>query len=280
MELDEECYGMKMLQMDLKGLIDERVITAIRTYEKGTVMKIVKYTFGAIVATALMSMGMLYGDSRSSATNLTLEKFVDPLFPLGLKSRGIVDGSMNVLFEIDEQGKVSDWLVLRASEPEFIKSVSQVLDKWRFAPIMENGEPQKVIKEVSLFFKLEGAIIQMDIGSFVTNNIMRDRFGVKDMNEYRVSELSELDRIPKPVEIVKPEIPRIGDVPETTRASIEFFIDETGSIRFPRVVHSDAPDLFLGQAYLALKQWKFEAPLKNGSPVVARAVQPFVFDNK
>ncbi len=243
-------------------------------------MKTVKFTVGSIVALACLCSGMLFGDSRSSATNLTLEKFVDPLFPLGLKNRGIVDGSMNVLFEIDEQGRVSDWLVIRASDPEFIRSVSQVLDKWRFSPIMENGEPQKVIKAVSLFFKLEGAIIQMDIGSFVTNGIMRDRFGVKDMNEYRVSELSELDRIPKPVEIVKPEIPRIGDVPETTRASIEFFIDETGGIRFPRVVHSDAPDLYLVQAYLALKQWKFEAPLRHGRPVVARAVQPFVFDNK
>lgn len=278
--MEKECSGMKMLQMDLKGLVRDRVITAIRTYTKGDEMKIAKKTFGAIVAMACLCSGMLHGDVRSSSTNLTLEKFVPPIFPLVLKGRGVVNGDMNVLFEIDEKGRISDMLVLRSSHPEFINSVNRVVDKWQFVPIMEDGEPQQVIKEVVLSFRLEGAIVNMDIGSFVTNNILRDRFGLSDGNEYRVSELSELDRIPKPVEMVKPEIPRIGDVPETTRASIEFFIDETGSIRFPRVVNSDAPDLFLGQAYLALKQWKFEAPLKNGSPVVARAVQPFVFDNK
>ncbi|MBN2234848.1 MAG: energy transducer TonB [Opitutales bacterium] len=243
-------------------------------------MKIANKTFGAIVALACLCSGMLHGDVRSSTTNLVLEKFVPPIFPLVLKGRGVVDGDMNVLFEIDEKGKVSDWLVLRASHPEFINSVNRVVDRWQFVPILEDGEPQKVIKEVVLSFRLEGAIVNMDIGSFVTNNILRDRFGLTDQNEYRVSELSELDRIPRPVEMVKPEIPRIGDVPETTRATIEFFIDETGQIRFPRVVRSDAPDLYLGQAYLALKKWRFEAPVRGGRPVVARAVQPFVFDNR
>ncbi len=242
-------------------------------------MKTVKFTVGAIVALACLCSGMLYGDVRSSTTNLVLEKFTPPMFPLVLKGRGIVNGDMNVLFEINPEGKVTDWLVIRSSHPEFINSLKRVVDKWQFVPIIEDGEPQTVIKEVTLSFKLEGAIVNMDIGSFVTNNILRDRFGLTDGSEYRVAELSELDRIPRPVEIVKPEIPRIGDVAVTTRATIEFFIDEKGMIRFPRVVTSDAPDLYLGQAYLALKKWRFEAPVRSGRPVVARAVQPFVFDN-
>jgi outer membrane biosynthesis protein TonB len=58
--------------------------------------------------------------------------------------------------------------------------------------------------------------------------------------------------------------------------SVDFFIDETGSVRMPAVSANDDVHL-TALAIDALRQWKFEPPTHNGRPVLAKAVQVFNF---
>ena len=57
---------------------------------------------------------------------------------------------------------------------------------------------------------------------------------------------------------------------------VEFYIDETGRPRMPVAV---APsDSFLAAAAVfAIKQWRFAPPKHRGQPVLAHAMQTFVF---
>jgi TonB family protein len=58
--------------------------------------------------------------------------------------------------------------------------------------------------------------------------------------------------------------------------AIDFYIDETGTVRMPAVSIKDDSEL-TALAVMALRQWKFEPPTRNGRPVLVKATQVFNF---
>jgi TonB family protein len=59
-------------------------------------------------------------------------------------------------------------------------------------------------------------------------------------------------------------------------AVIEFFLNEYGEPRLPRVLSATNPAFGYAAAH-AVSQWRFEPPTVDGQPVVMRVAVPFQF---
>ncbi len=102
--------------------------------------------------------------------------------------------------------------------------------------------------------------------------INRQYFTVKDINE--------LDFEPKVIKSSSPVFPKeMWDVEASGQVLVEFFIDSKGNVRAPGL-KSSSNDYFAIAALTAIKDWKFQPPMKRGKPVTARAYQPFFFEFK
>jgi len=88
---------------------------------------------------------------------------------------------------------------------------------------------------------------------------------------------SELDERPKALTQTSPVYPRaLKDDGLTGQAEIEFIVSRDGSVMFPRIISATYED-FGWAASVAVAQWHFQPPLKNGRPVEARMTVPILF---
>jgi TonB family protein len=65
-----------------------------------------------------------------------------PVYPRDL-AKARVEGEVEVTFLVNRRGDVIQPHVVRSSNPEFSRSVSEALVQWRFEPIVVNGQPQE-----------------------------------------------------------------------------------------------------------------------------------------
>ncbi|MCB1125483.1 MAG: energy transducer TonB [Verrucomicrobiae bacterium] len=80
---------------------------------------------------------------------------VSPVYPATLRQAG-VEGSVSVVFVLDEDGHVQDPRVERASRAEFEKPALDALRKWRFRPGMKDGQPVRTFMRQPIRFSLSG----------------------------------------------------------------------------------------------------------------------------
>lgn len=80
---------------------------------------------------------------------------VPPLYPPALRKAG-VEGSVSVVFVLDEDGHVEDPRVERSSRTEFEKPALEALRKWRFRPGMKDGQPVRTFMRQPIRFTLSG----------------------------------------------------------------------------------------------------------------------------
>lgn len=64
---------------------------------------------------------------------------VGPVYPPELR-KARIDGTVTVVFVIDDQGRVEDPRVDQSSRPEFEKPALDAIRKWRFRPGMKDGQ--------------------------------------------------------------------------------------------------------------------------------------------
>ncbi|MBI5381857.1 MAG: energy transducer TonB [Opitutae bacterium] len=200
---------------------------------------------------------------------------VQPVFPLGVHELGYLHGDARVAISVDQTGRLTDHLVVEYSHPKFAQAAVEAIKQWRFEPALINGEPVSVRTEISINFEMSGVVISYDNNSYIekySNTVFRDAIA------YRPCSMKEIDRIPTPLQAVKPyysdDLAKQGIKGEVT---VEFYIDETGALRLPAVLQSAHPAL-ANLAMSALMQWKFEPPTRKGKPVLVRAKQVFNFN--
>jgi len=88
---------------------------------------------------------------------------------------------------------------------------------------------------------------------------------------------AELDERPKVLQQVAPAYPRaLKDDGLTGQAEIEFVISRTGEVLFPRIVSATYED-FGWAATVAVAQWRYQPPQKNGKSVEVRMRVPILF---
>jgi TonB family protein len=93
-----------------------------------------------------------------------------------------------------------------------------------------------------------------------------------------ICNMGELDQRPKALSQDSPVYPRaLKDDGLTGQAEIEFVVSSEGKVLFPRIVSATQED-FGWAAAIAVAQWRFQPPTKNGQKVDVRMTVPVLFD--
>jgi TonB family protein len=229
------------------------------------------------ISRLLMLLVLLPGTLRSAQTPddfvpCTVDQRVKIIFPVRPLNEGIMRGEVSLMIEINPEGRLGDVLAFAHSGADFAHAALDAVEQWRFTPALLAGAPIASIMTIDIDFEVNGVAAFTKLFD-QTNKppLWGERY------TYRPFNLNELDGVPRALSRPSPIYPkdwieegRVGSV------TLEYFIDEAGHTRFPRVV-GEADELLGAATIAAVKQWQFEPPLRYGQPVLAQVRQMFYF---
>ncbi len=210
----------------------------------------------------------------SDRVSLKIIQTDEAAFPETLRGSAVLEGEAWVAINVDNKGKLVDYLVIGYSRKEFADTTVAALQRWQYEPARLHGEPWPSIQEVHFSYSRTGVVIFLSVYDGFTARL--DEFA-KGLYSYRTFALRELDRIPTPIQVVSPATPTVGSKQEKRTVTVEFYIDQEGRVRLPAVAREEADDVYAANAMAAVRQWRFEPPLYKGRPVVVIAKQQFNF---
>lgn len=91
------------------------------------------------------------------AEDLIPLSMLPPQYPPSARQR-MIEGWVDLIFTVNQRGVVSDAYVV-ASQPEeiFNRAATDAAMRWRFRPVVENGEPTTVFRRIRINFSLQQA---------------------------------------------------------------------------------------------------------------------------
>jgi TonB family protein len=192
-------------------------------------------------------------------------------FPSTVETIDVTTGAAQLVINIDENGKLVDWLVasytLRAFADEAVKDLRQ----WTFEPARIDGRPVPSCSRVTFKFRADKKVLELEASSSA-GNLVDSIFGQPVTN--LICEQRELDRPVRIVKAVPPVNPGASAGPG--KAIVEFYVDSNGRARMPVIISaSQVP--YAQAAVSALNQWVFEPPTSGGRPVAVKVEQEFDF---
>jgi len=235
-----------------------------------------KFKHSIFALLVLLSPGFqAWADNSDEIESVKFEKFVSPIYPYGLTFEGVVDGDVEIAVDINKDGTIDDWFPLRSSHVKFTREIGRVIDQWVFKPILKDGVAIPMVLHMSFHFTFQG-VISLTAGD-LSHLFFNPSTGGSEKDRL-VFNLSELDRIPTPIEVAQPK-GVLGLDPEAAvgRVMIEFIIDTEGNVRLPVVREIEGPIELAYTAFDSISSWKFEPPVRNNRIVSARVRQSFVF---
>ena len=238
-------------------------------------MKFVRCLLLLPALTLGLRAGAQVGYEPERRSNLKIIQTEEPVFPLGLRHSTVLTGETSIAIDVDQDGKLTDWLVTSYSRKEFAESAVAALKRWEYEPPRLNGKPWSSVQELHFDFSRTGVVVDMTEFEALTNRMDAMLAG---QYAYRSYKLSELDRIPTPIKVVSPAVPPpLARDQSKHTVTVEFHIDEQGKVRLPSVARNVAASAYAAAALDAVKQWRFEPPLYRGRPVLVVARQDFNF---
>lgn len=192
---------------------------------------------------------------------------IAPVYPYELLLAG-GSGWVDARFVVDHRGRPFFASYEGASSPALVKAALAMVEATEFTPARKNKHAVMAPVVQRLVFPGEQAL---------------DSDAKRILSELRKESpgfmtLADLDQKPRAVKQDVPVYPRaLRDDGLTGQAEIEFIVDETGRVHFPRIV-SATQEGFGWAAATAISQWRYEAPVKNGKPVAVRMTVPVLFD--
>jgi periplasmic protein TonB len=81
---------------------------------------------------------------------------VAPAYPPGLR-KAKIEGSVTLIFVLNEEGRVEDPRVEKSSRPEFEKPSLDAIRKWRFSPGEKDGKPVRTYIRIPMRFRVPSA---------------------------------------------------------------------------------------------------------------------------
>ncbi len=189
---------------------------------------------------------------------------------------GITRGSLVVAVSFGTEGIATDSLVLGYTNASLIRPSMEALKQWKVAPARLDGEAVPVQMVLTFNYTLEGAVISSNI----VNHFFFDHF--ENMGDgrfvYQIQPANGVDRAPVLRNSVKPKYAKAAEKAGINgKVQVDFYIDETGTVRMPSV-RSEAHPYLAEQAVAAVREWKFEPVTDHGRPVLVAVSQEFNFD--
>lgn len=206
---------------------------------------------------------------------LGIIKTVQPTYPDRLADRFLDRGEARVMIMVDEEGRLADWIVTGYTHAFFAKEALDVLPKWKFEPARFHGKPIGVRTELRFIFRNSGGV-RIVPGDLEMRLRIRD-IRQKEIFWQRVCLADELDRPLDTIVEVAPMPPdRLGAIAREGKVVVEYFIDPDGRVRMPLILSSD-DEAFTKSVLMAITEWRYATPTRDGQPVLARVAREFKF---
>jgi len=213
--------------------------------------------------------------SNKDFQSVRIIETMTPAFPEDLIPTFRNGGYARVEISVTEEGKLGEWLVTGYTHRRFADAAMEAIKEWTFEPARLMGEPISVSITLTFNFEVKGVVISTTGSDSVTARF-NEMLGNVD-SAYTTCTLRELDRIPVPRKTVVPLYGKaLADRGVNGEVTVEFYIDEQGTVRMPFVL--GRPDVALANlAVDAVRQWSFEPPTRQGRPVLVHVRQLFQF---
>jgi TonB family protein len=202
----------------------------------------------------------------------------EAVYPMEVLSLGLRSGTVRITIAIDSEGKLNDYLVTVYTHPKFAEAAVRAIKAWRFVPARIHGISRSATADLTFNFEASGVVV-VDMSVLTIAELFHYKIA-PNSNSYSASTLSQLDRTPTPIKIVKPGYPKkLARSSHGGHVTVEFYIDEQGRVRLPSVDRQaiEANEELAALAVTAVEQWQFDPPLMNGKPVLTLATQDFDF---
>jgi TonB family protein len=201
------------------------------------------------------------------------------VFPRRALDVGVTQGDVHVVVQVDESGKLTDYLLTAYTHRILADSAVSALKRWRFEPAWVNGQARGATADLTFTFENRGiVVVDLTLTSYVQ---LRDIQLRPNAYEYHAVSLRQLDRIPTPAKVIQPVLPPevLERQKEPVTVTVYFYIDQDGKVRLPAVDRqvSEKNDAFAAASVNAISQWQFEPPLSRGLPVLVAARQEVNF---
>jgi TonB family protein len=232
-----------------------------------------------IIGIGVLLSGSVLAQTQSIASgwqSMKILQTTDPVFPAHLLQVGVTEGEAQVAVNTDADGNLADWLVISYTHPDFADSAIKAIKQWKFEPARLQGAPVNTTVEVSFHFEAKGVVVSTTgLYDMLESRLMRFTAG---HYAYQPCDPRRLDRTPAPLVLIAPRYPgELAKQGVKGIVTIEFFIDETGTVRLPAGVAKDN-NVLTALALDAVKQWKFTPPTSRGKGVLVKASQVFDFN--
>lgn len=191
-------------------------------------------------------------------------------FPPGLSGRGISQGVVRAVLNVNADGRLVDFLVTGYTHRELALELAALLPEWDYKPATIGRDPINARFEMKFTFTDQGSIVSVE-------QFDHPALQPRMLEEKLISALTlppQLDRPLAPVHVVQPRHP--GGTQGGGTAVLEFFVDPEGKPRLAAVA-SMTHEAFGQAAVAALAQWRFAPPTHRGQPTTVRVMQEFVF---
>lgn len=236
----------------------------------------------SVALTALLALGLLTGQPLLAQEKM--DEVVDakkihqrgkpakpikqepPIYPQAMARAGLI-GVVVVDIIIDQQGNVTDAVVVESNNPWFERSAVDAVLGWKFEPAQLDGRPVKMRVQQSIVFRLDSGGRTPDI--------------------WRVAKGKEHDKLPLEFQWETPPTPTHTLFPvypfELLKAGtkgtvkIAYIVGSKGQVVAAKLLEAATPEL--GQAVLAMiDAWRFEpAKKKDGTAAYARLASEYEF---
>jgi TonB family protein len=235
----------------------------------------------AVLPTALVSNpGAIDTGGRPAAVEGSLETVMPP----DLTSMHLVAPHVRFLVTVNEEGALVDYLAIHASHFGLLERAERRLQRAKFSPALSHGAHVQDSTEVLVtFFDPEQRAYNTGLISLPWGGTPMDA-AVRRMSEaglenlqYRASHPSELDR---PLELKAAKVLVMTDAegnPARGECVVEFFIDDRGRVRLPRIVRSDNATVSMS-ALLTVRETQFAPITRKGMPTYVKVRQPLEFN--
>jgi TonB family protein len=233
----------------------------------------------------LLSLSAILFGSLSASAQFAIQDYVpmkmiqteSPVFPSSVYPLGLTSGEAQVAIQIDDTGQLTDYVIAAYSHPAFGDAAVAALKKWQFKPALIHGVPRSATADLVFDFKVGTVVVDLTVFS-ITELIRFKMF--PDAMSFSACSLGQLDRIPTPIKIVRPEYPQsLARNKKTIRITVGFYIDELGRVRLPAVspAMNESNEELCAAVVTAVGQWRFEPPILGGKPTLVLAQQDFDF---
>lgn len=202
--------------------------------------------------------------------DMRIVETVRPRFPSSLQRLGVATGEVRLMLEVDPNGDLTDCLITLFTRKEFAYEARKAVDAWRFVPARIGGAAVSSVTPLTIVFQSNGALAVVRQTEALSRGDLH--------YDYAPCPARDLDHAPEVLKRVSPVYSsQLRDEGVRGRVLLDFYIDETGTVRFP-IAREPVDPRLAGLAVQALKGWVFEKPTRGGVPMLARASTSFAFD--